>query len=161
MSSLSSRMDVIKEPDGSYSIALRARRCCWMTSWSRQELLASSISEGSGLEDHTNVSLVDELWAIRACRQAFNGFRVAITRFRQTYNDTLRCSILKRMSKIHQLLCIRQIRSAMNWDRDLLPKGPPVMMFPSNLGTSNLGSLTPLPRTEWGWNRLKGTTRWE
>ena len=66
-----------------------------MTSWSRQELLASSISEGSGLEDHTNVGLVDEPWAIIAWCQAFNGFRVAITRLRQTYNDTLRCSILK------------------------------------------------------------------
>ena len=43
------------------------------------ELLPSSISEGRGLKDHTNMCLVDEPWAIITCLQAFNGFKVAIT----------------------------------------------------------------------------------
>ena len=78
------------------------------------ELFASSISDGRGLKNHKNVRPVVELWAIIACLQAFNGFRIAITRSRQTFTDTLGFSILKRMSEIHQFLCIRQTRSAMN-----------------------------------------------
>ena len=52
------------------------------------ELLVSSISEGSGLKDHMNVYLVDEAWVIITCLYAFDGFKVAIIRSRQTFNDT-------------------------------------------------------------------------
>ena len=72
----------------------------------------------------------------------------------QTFNDTLRCTILKRVSKIHQLLCIRQTRLTMNWDRELLPKVSPVYNVPIKHRYIQFWQLNSLA-IKWGWSRAK------
>ena len=58
------RTEVFKDPEGSYSIALKALRCCYTVSCKRRSSLPLPSFECRGFEDHANMGLMNETWTI-------------------------------------------------------------------------------------------------
>ena len=105
------------------------------------QLLPISFFEWRGLYNHADVSLVYKMRSIVSQLQRLNGFRVILTGARETFNCSLCGTALEGLTIFSELeRCVRSCTDILNCSQ----KDLQLSIFPSNVGTSNLGSLSPL-----------------
>ena len=90
------------------------------------ELLCRTILQVWYFTDFPYVCLVDDPWTVVPSLERVNGFYVLVTGVGETFNNILGCTILQRVAKIHQLLCVRNVGALVDRNAELLPESLPM-----------------------------------
>ena len=90
------------------------------------QLFPVTFLQWRSIDDHLDVSTMDEAWSVISRLQTLDCFVVVFSRMRKTFDCTSCRSILECMLEINDFLSIRKTYSVMHRHGELIPKLLPV-----------------------------------